>query len=327
MKYRKLGRSGLRVSEVSLGSWLTFGDGDGSSGVARIHRARELGVNLFDTADVYANGRAEEVLGRALADLPRHELVIATKCFWPMSDDPNDRGLSRKHVVESVERSLRRLRTDYVDLHQCHRFDPETPLEETVAAYDDLVRQGKVLYWGVSEWGPSEILDAVRIARASSLSTPISNQPQYSLLHRHAERKVFPACREAGIGQLVFSPLAQGVLTGKYGGGARPEGSRATSDKHGRWMQEFLSPEVLERVERIRPLADAAGLTPGQLALAWCLREPGVASVIVGATSPEQVDENVAAAGVELPGEVVSKLEELFPLPSLVERAMRRLRG
>jgi voltage-dependent potassium channel beta subunit len=327
MQYRNLGHSGLKVSEVALGSWLTFGESDAETGAARIRSAYELGINLFDTADVYAKGAAEEILGRTLSDLPRHRLVIASKCFWPMSDDPNDRGLSRKHVFESVEASLRRLRTDYLDLHQCHRQDPETPLEETVAAYDDLVRQGKLLYWGVSEWDPTQILEAVRIARASGARPPISSQPQYSLLHRHAERKVFPACKEAGLGQIVFSPLAQGVLTGKYGSGVRPADSRGAHEQLGRWMQEYLVTDVLARVEQLRAIAGEQGLTLAQLALAWCLRDRHVASVIVGATRPEQIVENAAASGKELAPEVLARIEELFPLPSLVERALRRLRS
>ncbi|MDX1649386.1 MAG: aldo/keto reductase, partial [Myxococcota bacterium] len=228
MEYRRLGRSGLRVSEIALGSWLTFGSSvDPDASAKLIHKAWDLGVNLFDTADVYAGGAAEEALGRAIRDLPRHRLVIATKCYFPVSEDPNDRGLSRKHVVESVERSLRRLGTDYVDLHQCHRPDPTTPMEETVRAYEDLIRQGKVLYWGVSEWRAAQIVDACRTADAWRAYRPVSNQPQYNLMRRQMEREVLPVSKREGLGQIVFSPLGQGVLTGKYSGGEVPSGTRA----------------------------------------------------------------------------------------------------
>jgi voltage-dependent potassium channel beta subunit len=310
MQYRPLGRSGLRVSEVSLGSWLTYGSSvDPDASAKLVRRAFDGGVNLFDTADAYAHGGAEEVLGRAVRDLPRHHLVLATKCFFPMSDDPNDRGLSRKHVVESVHASLRRLGTDYLDLHQCHRPDPSVPMEETVRAYEDLIRQGKVLYWGVSEWRAAQIVDACRSADALGAYRPVSNQPQYSLLRRGIEREVLPVCEREGVGQIVWSPLAQGVLTGKYGGGRRPEGSRAADRQRNRFMSDFLAPEVLERVEALRPVAGELGLSLAQLALAWCLRRPGVASVIVGATRPEQLEEDLAASGRALPPEALERIE------------------
>jgi voltage-dependent potassium channel beta subunit len=314
MEYRRLGRSGLRVSEIALGSWLTFGsavDPDGSGKLIR--RAFELGINLFDTADVYAGGAAEEVLGRAVRDLPRHRLVIATKCFFPASEDPNDRGLSRKHVVESVERSLRRLGTDYVDLHQCHRPDPATPMEETVRAYEDLIRQGKVLYWGVSEWRAADIVDACRTADAWRAYRPVSNQPQYNLMRRQIEREVLPVSKREGLGQIVFSPLGQGVLTGKYSGGEVPSGTRAADPERNRFMSAYLEDGELAKVDRMAPLADALGLSQAQLALAWCLRDPGVASVIVGATRMEQLDDDVAAAGRRLPEDVTAKLDAIFP--------------
>jgi len=327
MKYRRLGSSGLRVSEVSLGSWLTLGTGeDPAAARARIRRAYELGVNLFDTADVYHRGRAELVLGEALEGLPRRALVIASKCFFPMSDDPNDRGLSRKHVFESVEGSLRRLKTEYLDLHQCHRSDPDTPLEETVRAYDDLIRQGKLLYWGVSEWPPERILEVARLARESGAHAPISNQPEYSLLRRNAERHVLPACAEVGIGQIVFSPLAQGILTGKYSSGARPAGSRAVDPESGRWMQDGLNDAVTNRVDELRPIAAELGLTLAQLALAWCLRISRISSVIVGATRTEQVEENVGASGVALSEEILARIEAIFPRPGIVQRALRRFK-
>jgi voltage-dependent potassium channel beta subunit len=314
MEYRRLGRTGLRVSEVSLGSWLTFGAAvDASTSVGLIQRAYDLGINLFDTADAYAGGGAEEVLGRAIREISRRHLVVATKCFFPMSEGPNDRGLSRKHVVESVEASLRRMNTDYVDLHQCHRADPTTPVEETVRAYEDLIRQGKILYWGVSEWRAAEIVDACRTADLWRAFRPVSNQPQYSILRRGIEREVLPVSQREGLGQIVWSPLAQGVLTGKYAGGQRPPGSRATDAKRSQFMSAFLEESEIERVERLRPIADDLGLSMAQLALAWCLRSPGIASVIVGVTRPEQLEDNVAAAGRRLPDAALARIDELFP--------------
>ncbi len=313
MKYRRLGSSGLVVSELALGSWLTLGGSVGAAASEEIARhAFDLGVNLFDSADAYSNGEAERVLGRALAGLPRARLVIATKCFFPMSDDPNDRGLSRKHLFESVEASLRRLGTDYLDLHQCHRADPETPLEETVRAYEDLIRQGKVLYWGVSGWSADLVAHACRISDATGGYRPISNQPQYSLLHREIERDLLGAHARLGLGQIVWSPLAQGVLSGKYAGKARPEGSGITVPARARFLEKLLSDANLARVERMRPLAEELGITPAQLSLAWCLRQAEVASVIVGATRPEQLDENAEASGLTLPAPTLRKLERIF---------------
>ena len=310
MEYRNLGRSGLQVSEVSLGSWLTFGSSVDEGATADIVRsALGLGINLFDTADVYANGAAEAALGRALAGVPRHTVVIATKCFFPMSEHPNDRGLSRKHVTESVEASLRRLGTDYIDLHQCHRADPATPLEETVRAYEDLIRRGLVLYWGVSEWKAPLIADACRIADATGGHRPISNQPQYNLLRRGIERDVIPTCEREGLGQIVFSPLAQGVLSGKYSAGKRPSGTRAADNFRNQFMTAFLEPETLARVDALAPIAAELGLSPAQLALAWCLRQPNVASVIVGATRLTQLEDNAGASGVLLPDDAVARID------------------
>jgi aryl-alcohol dehydrogenase-like predicted oxidoreductase len=232
-----------------------------------------------------------------------------------MSDRPNDRGLSRKHLFESVEASLRRLGTDYLDLHQCHRMDATTPIEETVCAYEDLIRQGKVLYWGVSEWGPAEIVDACRSADARRAYRPISNQPQYSLLRRQIEPKLLPTCEREGLGQIVFSPLAQGVLTGKYSGGARPPGTRGADSFRNQFMGAYLDPPVLASVDALRPLAKELGVSLAQLALAWCLRHPGVASVIVGATRVEQLEENVRAAGVEIPAEMLARIDAIAPPP------------
>ena len=315
MQYRQLGSSGLRVSEISLGSWLTYGATVDTGGASKIVAAAlELGINTFDTADVYASGAAEESLREALKGVARHKVVIATKAFFPMSDDVNDRGLSRKHLFESVDASLRRLGTDYVDLHQCHRADDSVSLDETVRAYEDLIRAGKVLYWGVSEWSEKQISEAVRSAERCGGYAPISNQPQYSMLRRGIERKLLRVCKREGIGQIVWSPMAQGVLTGKYGTGVRPEGTRAAHPFQSRFMEAFLTDEVLARVERLRPLAADLGLTMSQLAIAWCLRQKNVASAIVGATSPAQIEENAKAAGVVLPPEALDKIDSLFPV-------------
>jgi aryl-alcohol dehydrogenase-like predicted oxidoreductase len=314
MQYRSLGRSGLRVSSISLGSWLTYGATVDVAGAAKVvEAALGLGINLFDTADVYAGGAAEEALREALRGAARHKVVIATKAFFPMSDDPNDRGLSRKHLFESVEASLRRLGTDYLDLHQCHRFDESVPIDETLRAYEDLIRSGKVLYWGFSEWGHKDIDEACERAERLGARAPISSQPQYSILRRGIERRVLRTCEKRGIGQIVWSPLAQGVLTGKYATGTRPEGTRAAHPFQSRFMQPFLTDEMLGRVEKLRPIAADLGLTMGQLALAWVLRQASVASAIVGATTPEQIRENAAAADVSLPKDVVAKIDALFP--------------
>ncbi|MEB2343865.1 MAG: aldo/keto reductase family protein [Deltaproteobacteria bacterium] len=313
MEHRPLGRSGLRVSEIALGSWLTFGASvDVPGTVEVVHAALDAGIVFFDTADVYAGGAAEEALREALRGLPRHKLVLASKAFFPLSEDPNDRGLSRKHLFESVHASLRRLGTDYLDLHQCHRFDPTVPVDETVRAYEDLIRQGKVLYWGTSEWRAEQITAALAAADRHGAYRPISNQPQYSLLRRGIEAKVLPLCAREGIGQVVWSPLAQGVLTGKYRPGERPAGTRAAHPSQARFMEAFLGEEVLARVEGLRPIAGDLGLTMAQLALAWCLRQEGIASVIVGATRPAQLAETAKASGVKLPSDAVAALDRLF---------------
>jgi aryl-alcohol dehydrogenase-like predicted oxidoreductase len=316
LEYRNLGRSGLVVSEVSVGSWLTLGSSVDRAGTREIvQRAFDLGVNLFDTADVYSNGAGEEVLGHALRDIPRRYVVIASKCFFPMSERPNDRGLSRKHVVESVEGSLRRLGTDYIDLHQCHRYDPNTPVAETVRAFDDLVRQGKLLYWGVSEWRADQIVDACRTADALGAVRPISNQPQYNALRRAIEAEVIPVSRREGLSQIVFSPVAQGALSGKYSGGLRPSGTRAADSVRNVFMNAFLDAATLAKIDRLRPLADELGITMAQLALAWCLAEPTVASVITGVTRVSQLEDNVKASGLRLPAEVLEQIDAIFPGP------------
>jgi aryl-alcohol dehydrogenase-like predicted oxidoreductase len=313
MENRRIGNSGLEVTELALGSWLTFGSAvDVPESAKVIESAYDLGISFFDTADVYATGAAEEVLGQTLRNIPRHHLVIATKCFFAMSDRPNDKGLSRKHVFESVHGSLKRLGTDYIDIHQCHRYDSDTPVSETVRAYDDLIRMGKVLYWGVSEWSAAQIQEACDAADAIGAPRPISNQPNYSIMRRGIEDGVLSTSKSLGLGQIVFSPLAQGVLTGKYCGGAMPSGSRATDQKHGRFMGRYLEAAELAKVECLIPVADGLGISMSQLALAWCLRDRGVASVIVGATRPEQLEENCKASGVTLPQEAIDRINTTF---------------
>jgi len=317
MRYRHLGNSGLRISEIGLGSWLTYGGSvEDERAVACIHRAFELGVNFFDTANVYRQGAAEEVVGRALKGIDRDDYVLATKVYFPMGEGPNDRGLGRKHVIEQCERSLKRLGVDYVDLYQCHRPDPETPVEETLRALDDLVSQGKALYVGVSEWSAEQIDEARAIQRELGLDPLISNQPQYSMLWRAIEPEVLPVCKRLGIGQVVWSPIAQGVLAGKYKPGEQPPAdSRAADPDSSSFMALLLSDEVLAAVQDLRPIADDLGITMAQLAIAWVLREPGVSSAIVGASRPEQVDENVAASGVELGADVLGRIDRtLAPL-------------
>jgi aryl-alcohol dehydrogenase-like predicted oxidoreductase len=311
LDYRQLGRSGLRLSTIGLGSWLTYGNQvDRDRSIATVKRAFELGVIFFDTADIYARGAAETELGLALDGITRSDYVLATKTFWPMSDNPNDRGLSRKHIIESCEKSLRRLRTDYVDLYQCHRYDEDTPLDETLRALDDLVDQGKVLHVGISEWKADQIKAAVDYQDAHDLDRLISSQPQYNMIWRVIEREVIPLCEKEGIGQVVWSPLAQGVLTGKYLPGAPiPPDSRAADDRVGGYIQGYLRDDVLEAVQRLRPIAEGLGITMAQLALAWVLRQPNVTAAIIGATRPEQVEENVAAANVRLDQSTLAEID------------------
>jgi len=309
MEYRRIGASGLRVSEIGLGSWLTYGSSvDNKTALQCIRAALEAGVIFFDTADIYSRGRAEEVLGSSLSEARREDLVIATKAYFPMSANPNDRGLSRKHLFESIHQSLRRLRTDYVDLFQCHRFDPETPVAETVRAMEDLARQGKILHWGVSHWTAAQIQEAIQCADAIGAQRPISNQPPYNMLDRRIEEEILPFCKREGIGQVVFSPLAEGILTGKYAGGIPPD-SRAANERTGDFIRPNLTPQTLARVERLSRIAGEAGMPLTRLALAWTLRDPGVSSAIVGASRPEQVRENVTASGVPLSAEILQKIE------------------
>ena len=317
VQYRHLGRSGLAVSEIGLGTWLTLGSSVDAAGTREIvHRAYDLGVNLFDTADVYSDGDCELALGRAIAELPRRHLVIATKAFFPASARPNDGGLSRKHLFESVETSLRRLGTDYLDLHQAHRFDPETPLEETLRAYEDLIRQGKVLYWGVSLWTTEQVEAACTMATDRGGLAPVSEQSLYSIVRRDVEAEHLGACEAAGLSQLIFSPLAQGVLSGKYGGGARPADARAADPQRSAFMNAYLDDALLARVDALRPIAADLGLTMSQLALAWCLRKTAIASTLVGVTRLAQLEDNVGASGVALPAEAVKRIDEILPGPA-----------
>ena len=301
------------VGAVGLGSWLTYGnDVDERTAADCIRRAYELGVTFFDTANVYARGRAEEVMGPVVREFPRSDYVLATKVFFPMGEGPNDSGLSRKHVFEQCEASLRRLGLDYVDLYQCHRYDKRTPLEETCRAMDDLIRQGKILYWGVSEWSADQIAHAVDLCRANGWAPPVSNQPQYSALWRGIERRVVPTSAEHGVGQVVWSPLAMGILTGKYTSVDQvPSDSRAASSGSA-FMQRYFTQDVLDAVQRLKPLADEAGCSLAQLALAWCLRLDDVSSVIVGATKVSHVDDNVAAADLALSGDVVAEMDRIL---------------
>jgi voltage-dependent potassium channel beta subunit len=321
VEYRRLGRSGVKVSEISLGSWLTYG---GSVAEERaqscIYKAYELGINFFDTANVYMRGTAEEIVGRALKGFERDSYFLATKVYFPMGEGPNDRGLSRKHITEQCHASLTRLGVDYVDLYQCHRYDEDTPLEETLRVLDDLIRQGKVLYVGVSEWTADQIADALRLAKEMNLDKIVSNQPRYNMIQRQIEAEIIPLCEREGVGQVVFSPLAQGVLTGKYRPGEAPEqGTRAADPESNRFMQELMNEEVLSAVEKLRPVASDAGLSMSQLALAWVLQRDNVSSAIIGASRPEQVEDNAKAAGVRLPSDIVSEIDSI--LKDVIQRS------
>lgn len=319
MEFRRLGRSGMYISEIAYGNWITHGSQvEEDQAKACVQAALDEGITTFDTADVYAGTKAEEVLGRALKGVRRESYELFTKVYWPTGPGKNDRGLSRKHIMESCEASLRRLQTDHIDLYQAHRFDYETPLEETLRAFDDLVRQGKVMYVGVSEWKASEIAQALEIADAMGFDRIISSQPQYSMLWRVIESEVVPLCQKEGIGQIVWSPIAQGVLTGKYlPGQPAPAGSRGSDENGSKFVARWMRDDVLEAVQNLKPIADQAGLTLAQLAVAWVLQNPNVSAAIIGATRPEQVRENVKAAGVKLPAEVMAAIDSVLgDLPS-----------
>lgn len=314
MHYRRLGHSGLKVSEISLGAWVTFGAQiDDKAASALLHRAFDLGVNFFDNADQYAAGEAEKTMAKAIKDLPREALVISSKVFWPTMPGVNGRGLSRKHITESIHASLKRLGTDYVDLYFCHRFDPDTPVEEVVYTMNTLIQQGKILYWGTSEWRASQIAEAHGIAREYGLIPPTMEQPQYNMLHRRrVEHELAAICSELGIGLTTFSPLAAGVLTGKYNKGI-PEGSRATLEGMG-WVTDRLRQDGVKKVAKLADLAAELGISPAQLAIAWVLRRKEISSVITGASSLAQLEDNLGAGEItdKLDDEVLEKIESIL---------------
>jgi len=321
MEYRRLGSSGMYVSEITYGNWITHGSQvEQDAAIKCVRTALECGITTFDTADVYAGTRAETVLGKALKGVRRESYELLTKVYWPTGAGKNDRGLSRKHIMESVNASLKRLQTDHIDLYQFHRFDYETPLEESLSAFDDLIRQGKVFYIGFSEWSATEINSALKIQEKMSYNKFVSSQPQYSMLWRVIESQVVPVCKANGIGQIVWSPIAQGALSGKYLPGKKPPaGSRATDKKGGanmisRWMRD----EVLSAVQKLKPIAESANLTLSQLAIAWVLQNPNVSSAIIGATKPEQIKENVKASGVKLSERTMREIDQV--LGSLPEK-------
>jgi voltage-dependent potassium channel beta subunit len=312
MQYRRLGNAGMQVSSVALGGWINFGEGKMAYDTAQaiVKTAFDGGVNFFDLADIYARGEAERQIGKVLQQFPRQSLVISTKVFWPMSEAVNDRGLSRKHIMESIDASLRRLGTDYVDIYFCHRADPDTPIIETVRAMDDLIHQGKVLYWGTSEWSGDQIAEAYDLCQKHGYYPPQAEQPQYSLLHRErVEGEILPVTEPRGIGLVVFSPLAQGMLTGKYDAGVPADSRFAKED----WVRERLFNDAnVNRVRALKAVADELGVTRGQLALAWVLRQSGVSSVITGATQPEQVVENLSAADLILTPETLARIDHIM---------------
>lgn len=312
MEYRNLGRSGLKVSEISLGGWVTFGHSVNDQQVVRdiVLKAYEQGVNFFDQADIYVKGKSEEMMGEVLRELPRHTLVISSKVFWPMSDDVNDRGLSRKHVLESIDKTLKRLGTDYLDVYFAHRYDETVPMEEIVMAFDQVIRSGRAMYWGTSMWPAARIAQAVEFARAHGLHAPVTEQPEYSMLRRErVEDEILPYTEGAGVGLVVWSPLAMGLLTGKYDGGGS-EGSRLSENDN--FGKNFLTPENIQKVRDLKPVADELGITRAQLALAWILRQPGVSSVITGATRTDQIEDTVKAAGIKLSAEQIGRIDEIL---------------
>jgi voltage-dependent potassium channel beta subunit len=314
MHYRRLGRSGLKVSEISLGAWVTMGAQiDEKTSSELIHAAYEKGVNFFDNADAYAQGKAEIAMGKAIKDIPREELVISSKVFWPTMEGPNGRGLSRKHLWESIHASLKRLDVDYLDLYFCHRYDPDTPVEEVVFIMNTLIEQGKILYWGTSEWRASQIASAYGIARQYNLIPPTMEQPQYHMFHRRrVEHELAPLCDDIGIGLTTWSPLASGILTGKYNEGV-PDGARASLENMA-WLKDHITSERIAKVKRLEKVAKELGITTAQLAIAWLLRRKEVSSVITGATRVSQLDENIAAGEVvdKLTNEVLERIEEIL---------------
>ncbi|MGB6985887.1 MAG: aldo/keto reductase family protein [Candidatus Aquilonibacter sp.] len=313
MRYRALGHSGLKLSVIGVGSWLTFGgnvDRDTTRGCIR--QAWDAGVNFFDTANVYAHGGAEEVLGPILREFNRDALVLATKVYFPVGPSVNERGLSRKHIRDQVQHSLRRLGVEYIDLYQCHRYDDTTPIEETCETMNDLVRAGTVLYWGTSEWNADQIASAVTLARARGWAVPVSNQPQYSALWRRIEERVLPTCEEYGVGNVVWSPLAMGILTGKYTDAAHPPAGTRAAGPNREMMEEYFTQRVLDAVAKLQPLAVQAGITMSQMALAWVLRQHAVTSAIVGATNLRHISDNVAAGDIELSADLVERINTIL---------------
>ncbi len=313
MEYRRLGSAGMKVSSVSLGAWLTYGGTvEEDAAGACVRAAIENGINFIDVADIYAKGKAEETVGRAIADVKRSDLVISSKVYWPMTENVNDRGLSRKHIMESAEKSLRRLGTDYLDIYFCHRFDADTPMEETVRAMEDLVRQGKVLYWGTSVWSAAQIEQAVGIADRINGYRPQVEQPRYNMLDRHIEPEIMPTSARNGVGLVVWSPLAQGVLTGKYVDGIPADSRLAGGGQIADWMAGDLTEENVAKVRKLSVIAGDHGLNMAQLALAWILRRPEISSVITGASRPSQVLDNIKAADVKLGDDALAAIEEIL---------------
>ncbi len=314
MHYRRLGSSGLKVSEISLGAWITFGNQiDNKISSDLIHAAYDQGINFFDNADIYANGQAETVMGKAIKDLPRESLVISSKVFWPTMLGPNGRGLSRKHITESINASLKRLDVNYVDLYFCHRYDPDTPVEEVVRTMNNLIQQGKILYWGTSEWNAAQITNAVGIARQYGLIPPTMEQPQYNMFHRErVESELAPICKEFGLGLTTWSPLYSGILSGKYNKGI-PEGSRASLDDMS-WIRDRITSERINKVNELTNLARNLNITTSQLAIAWLLRRKEVSSVITGASRLEQMDENLLAADAveRLDDNILETIEQIL---------------
>ena len=312
MRYRRLGKWGLKVSEIALGAWVTYGDTVHDKEVITeiVKIAYDGGVNFFDNADIYAMGKAEEIMGEILADYPRHTLVLSTKAYWPMSKDVNDHGLSRKHIRESIAKSLRRFNTDYIDLFFAHRYDQNVPMEEIVTSFSNLVDEGKILYWGTSEWPASRLAEANTLATANGLHPPVVEQPQYSMLYRErVEKRILREAERFGMGVVAWSPLAMGMLTGKYDEGL-PEGSRFSDDEELRGA--FFSEANQAKVRALKEVADGVGLTRTQLALAWVLRHTQMSCAITGATKPSQIEESLGAAGVDLPGDVLDRIDEIL---------------
>ena len=317
MEYRKTGKYGIKVSEIAIGGWLTYGgavDKDHTKKI--IHRALELGINFIDIADIYAKGKSEEFIGAAIKGITRSDLVISSKVFWPMSDNPNDRGLSRKHLMESIDKSLKRIGTDYLDFYFCHRYDDGVEVEEVVRAMDDIVRQGKVLYWGTSVWSAAQLERAHADARALGCYPPAVEQPRYNMIDRNLEVEIMPTCDRTGMGLVVWSPLAQGILTGKYNDGI-PEDSRGGSTD---WLKGELNEKNIEKVRKLTEVAQTIGATVSQLALAWVLRRPEVSCAITGATSPDQVEENVKGAELKLDAETLVKIESILDNDPLAKK-------